>query len=197
MPQHWRNDYSSNIQPQFLRPILRVTFTVFSIIAFGQPTLETQWRIINDAGVFTQEKERLSKMVGTVNVVVFHFQATLLLATTAAFITTDPPEAGILNYTRRGPYICLIASFFLFLGGIIVGCAVQFALTSCTSEWIRDTLMGTRFRVWTMMLLLGYPFMAIAVAASVNIIGQTAPLLAHRSSLTRSFRPTNGGMEFP
>ncbi|KZV62581.1 hypothetical protein PENSPDRAFT_617775 [Peniophora sp. CONT] len=166
MPRHWRTDYADNVRPAYLRPILRGAFTTFCMIAYGHRTLEEQWRVLHETSAFLEEKRRLSSMVQTVNVV-----ATLLLASTATFITTTPPKLGIIDYTRRGPYICLFASFGLLLGGIIVGCIVQFAFSSSTQRWVRDTLMKTRFRIWVLMLLLGYPFISIALAASVNILG--------------------------
>ncbi|KZV67452.1 hypothetical protein PENSPDRAFT_688076 [Peniophora sp. CONT] len=166
MPRHWRNNYSDNVRPKFLRPILRATFLAFCLIAYGQPNLETQWRIMHNSRSFEEEKDRLTKNVGTVNIV-----ATLLLATTATFITTVPPQAGIIDYNRRGPYICLLASFGLLLFGIIVGSAAQFFISSCTQDLVRDTLMSTRFRIWVIMSSLVYPFVAIGAAASANILG--------------------------
>lgn len=37
-------------------------------------------------------------------------QAGLLLATTSVVFTTPPPDPKFLNYTRRGPYLCIHGS---------------------------------------------------------------------------------------
>ena len=65
-------------------------------------------------------------------------QAALLLATTATFITTQPPKMEIIDYTQRGPYICLLTSFALLLFGVIVGSAAQFVISSCTPVLVRN-----------------------------------------------------------
>ncbi|VDC01071.1 unnamed protein product [Peniophora sp. CBMAI 1063] len=161
MPRHWRNDYSNNIRPVFLRSPLRGTFILFCLIAYGQPNLATQWRIIHDTRAFLEEKSRLARNIGTVNIV-----AALLLATTATFVTTQPPRTDIFDYTQ-------------------LGSAAQFVLSSCTQALVLNTLMGTRFRVWVIMSSLVYPFFAIGAAASANIFGLLSSAWTSEDSMVK------------
>ncbi|KAJ7616604.1 hypothetical protein FB45DRAFT_1034922 [Roridomyces roridus] len=46
--------------------------------------------------------------------------ATLLLSTTAVFLTTSPPLPHMFNYSLRMPYVCLLNSFEALMGGVIV-----------------------------------------------------------------------------
>jgi hypothetical protein len=71
-------------------------------------------------------------------------QASLLLSSIVALMTTDPPPSSgpILNYTARGPYICILASFGILLGGIIVGGTAVVVLWSNTLKWTRDVSLS-------------------------------------------------------
>lgn len=60
------------------------------------------------------------------------------MGSTAAFITTTPPLAASLNYNERGPYICLLLSFGLTLGSLIVGSAMMYTLPMCAAKWWRE-----------------------------------------------------------
>ena len=76
-------------------------------------------------------------------------QAGLLLASNAALVTTDPPEAGILNYTIRGPYVCLWTSFGILLGGIIIAATDVYALATCYPEWVVQVRpCATEYYAW-------------------------------------------------
>lgn len=62
-------------------------------------------------------------------------KASLLLATSAVFLTTPPPRESIINYTLRGPYTCVLVSFGLLLGGIIVASVCILVLTVARPYW--------------------------------------------------------------
>jgi hypothetical protein len=63
------------------------------------------------------------------------FEASLLLATSSVFITTAPPRASMVNYTLRGPYICMLASFGLLIGGIIVASVCVLVSSKARPYW--------------------------------------------------------------
>ncbi|KAL1718969.1 hypothetical protein EV715DRAFT_290870 [Schizophyllum commune] len=90
--------------------------------------------------------------------------AGLLLASAATFLTTEPPRDEILNYTRRGPYICLVASFGLLIGGIIVGGACVLVTSKVQAYWSEKVLYADRFHVYCTLIMLSYPFFSIGIA---------------------------------
>ncbi|KIY64498.1 hypothetical protein CYLTODRAFT_401809 [Cylindrobasidium torrendii FP15055 ss-10] len=98
--------------------------------------------------------------------------AGLLLATAAVFITTAPPESSILNYTQRGPYISIIGSFGLLIGGIIVGSAVLLVLTRLQPEWMLDVFCADKFRIFCILIILSYPVISVAIATLLLAFGK-------------------------
>lgn len=56
-------------------------------------------------------------------------QAGFILATAIPFITTSSPKDSGANYNQRGTYICIVASFGLIAGGIIVGSSALIVLS--------------------------------------------------------------------
>lgn len=59
-----------------------------------------------------------------------------MLATTAVFITTVPPKPSVVHYTLRGPYICILGSFGLLIGGIIVASACVLVACKVRPFWL-------------------------------------------------------------
>jgi hypothetical protein len=53
-----------------------------------------------------------------------------------ALITTPPPTPDILDYGQRGAYICLLASFVILLGGIIVGSTDIYVMGTSSPQWV-------------------------------------------------------------
>ena len=150
MRPHWHNSYPS--WPRRLEPCLQVVFTALCFIGIGRPDLTEKWQAVHavdDCG-FREHTQRITGNLSAINIVVStqsvpivtsalrSLQASLLLTSAVAFVTSVPPRTDVLDYTIRGPYICLIASFGVILGGIIVGCTVLFVLNMLTREWTRD-----------------------------------------------------------
>ena len=152
LPPHWRDEFSA---PGWLQPVLKKTFSMLCMIAVGHRTLWNKWKALwSEEEVFMKNKEMISNRIAMTSVVVrradasalelhrrrralTHLtQASLLLASNAALVTTEPPEAGILNYTIRGPYLCLWTSFGILLGGTIVAAANVYVLATCYPEWV-------------------------------------------------------------
>lgn len=156
LPKHWSTEFPS-VTPHFVRHLLELTFTILCMVAFGHTTLEHKWRVTcSSEEVFAKDKELVTNRLVTISVVVCpsnfsrpraalyqpdadprHTQASLLLASTAALVTTEPPETAILNYTIRGPYLCLWFSFGILLGGVIVASADVYVLATCSPAWAR------------------------------------------------------------
>ncbi|KAJ6455044.1 hypothetical protein C8R45DRAFT_752794, partial [Mycena sanguinolenta] len=97
--------------------------------------------------------------------------ATFLLSSIVSLVTTLPPKDAMLNYTLRGPYLCLWASISILLGSIIVASTDVYVLAMCTPELLEQRMMSTRVRVWLVLILLAYPFFAVAVGVSCCILG--------------------------
>ncbi|KAF7289877.1 hypothetical protein MIND_01362100 [Mycena indigotica] len=156
MPSHWRAP--SN-------PVLKVCFQALSLIAFGQVGLEPIWATIKleeegDESIWEEgiriTCDRLNNML---------LVASLLLATSAVFITTTPPRLNIVNYTLRGPYILMLGAFGLLIGGIIVASVAVLTTAKARPYWSEQVLYATRTNVWCTLIVLSYPFFAIGLAA--------------------------------
>ncbi|KAJ6518504.1 hypothetical protein DFH09DRAFT_864230, partial [Mycena vulgaris] len=106
--------------------------------------------------------ERLNNML---------IMASLLLDTSAVFITTSPPRPGMVNYTLRGPYMCFLGSFGLLVGAIIVAAVAFLICSRARPSWVERVMYGTRSHVYCTLVLLSYPFFAIGVATLLLAFG--------------------------
>ncbi|KAH6909481.1 hypothetical protein BKA70DRAFT_1221726 [Coprinopsis sp. MPI-PUGE-AT-0042] len=166
LPPHWNNKFP-NVKSEWLRRLLESTFTVLCMVSFGHTTLDHKWKMTNSSEeAFVKDKELISQRITTVTVV-----ASLLLTSAAALVTTDPPKGSIMNYTARGPYLCLWAAFGILIGGIIVASADVYVLATCYPKWVYEVLMATRGRIWCVLILLAYPFFAVGVGVIVCVMG--------------------------
>ena len=167
LPPHWRGEFSA---PEWCQPVLKKVFSTLCMIAVGNRTLWNKWKALwSEEEVFMKNKELISNRIAMTSVVVRRAptelsapsthgctlthvareQASLLLASNAALVTTDPPEAGILNYTIRGPYVCLWTSFGILLGGIIIAATDVYALATCYPEWVVQVRpRATEYYAW-------------------------------------------------
>jgi len=116
-------------------------------------------------------------------------EATLLLATSAVFLTTQPPRVSIVNFILRGPYICILSAFGLLIGGIITASGTVLVVTKSTPDWSQSVrcnsrsahcllsevgfqvLFGNRARVYSVPIMLSYPFVAIGIATVLLAFG--------------------------
>ena len=53
-------------------------------------------------------------------------------------MTTTPPRGDIIDYTTRGPYVCMWASFGMLLGGVVVASATVYVLATSDQEWVNS-----------------------------------------------------------
>ena len=120
-----------------------------------------------------------------------NIQASLLLSCVVALITTTPPEEALIDYSQRGPYICLWIALGILLGGVVVGSADIYVLSTCCQGWCQrvcfsqssrnhhsqgsahgtQTMMATRARLMSTLIFLAYPFIAIGCATLVCVFG--------------------------
>ncbi|KAJ7038333.1 hypothetical protein C8F04DRAFT_1251809 [Mycena alexandri] len=136
---------------------------------FGQPSLEPIWaaialhRYANDDEIWdngiTDTQNRLGNMIVV---------AGILLASATALASTVPPRPDILNYTVRGPYLCIRGSFGFLVGGIIVGSVVFLILGRARAEHSREVLYTDRFQVWSMG---SYTFFSIGTGTHLLAFG--------------------------
>ncbi|KZV92756.1 hypothetical protein EXIGLDRAFT_768676 [Exidia glandulosa HHB12029] len=134
MPAHWKGEFPA--AHLYVRPLLEGTWKILCLIAWGTPTLELRWASVRaeTEEEHTQYLDGISKRLQTTTLV-----ASLLLASNAALLTTEPPLSGqIVNYTAHGPYICLWVSFGLLLGAVIVGSGIISLMATCTREFSHD-----------------------------------------------------------
>jgi hypothetical protein len=155
IPPHWH-------PPNPVGKFGRLWWTLFNILcvtSFGHAGLQPVWASMKleqegddsvwDYGV-RQTCDRLNNMLlvvrlnnlEKVSIHLIHIQASLLLATSAAFVTTDPPRASIVNYTMRGPYICLLGAFGLLIGGIVVASVAVLVISKIDTRWAEKVCLA-------------------------------------------------------
>ncbi|KAJ7924060.1 hypothetical protein B0H13DRAFT_2230097 [Mycena leptocephala] len=166
-PDHWR---APNPSPPFGR-LRRIVFDLLCIISFGHAGLEPIWAAIKleeegDESVWSSGIDQICDRLNNILLV-----GSLLLATSATFITTTPPRETIVNYTLRGPYICMLGSFGLLIGGIIVASFCVLVSTKARPYWSEQVLYADRFHVYCTLLMLSYPFVSIGGAALLLAFG--------------------------
>ncbi|OBZ71094.1 hypothetical protein A0H81_08774 [Grifola frondosa] len=165
MPSHWNFEFKG--APQLLRFILQSAFQLLCVISLGHADLQRAWiACTTDDKTWTEQKDRLWDRISTITII-----GGLLLGATAAFATTVPPMADILNYTERGPYMCIFCSFGLTFGSLIVGSAILFVMPKCTADWFRTTLMGSRSNICCTLVLIAYPFICMGVSTIIGAFG--------------------------
>lgn len=155
IPLHWTSEFP-NVRSACVRATLKFIFMILCMVAFGHPTLMDRWQMTClGSRAFERNRDVIVSRIKTITVVVrpsplpaaprhadacrawrIRTQASLFLASIAALITTVPPAAGVLDYTKRGPYICLWASFGILLGGIVVASADVYALATSSPVWV-------------------------------------------------------------
>ncbi|KAH8804305.1 hypothetical protein DL96DRAFT_638701 [Flagelloscypha sp. PMI_526] len=145
--------------------VLDLLFKALALMSFGHSDLTHLLTVMmlveeeHDEEGWIAGVDRLSNRLNNVLIT-----GGLLLATTAAFITTTPPKDAMINYTVRGPYLCLLAAFSLLIGGVIVGSASVVVMSKVRPSWVMQVMFAERFHVWGFMLLLAYPFLSIGIA---------------------------------
>ncbi|KAJ7917655.1 hypothetical protein B0H13DRAFT_1608154, partial [Mycena leptocephala] len=170
-PLHWK-------APQLSQPFGRlrqIVFNLLCITSFGHAGLDPIWASIRleeegDEDVWQDGIDQMCDRLNNMLVV-----ASLLLATSSVFITTAPPRASMVNYTLRGPYICMLASFRLLIGGIIVASVCVLVSSKARPYWAEQVLYADRFHVYCTLIMLSYPFFAIRAGALFLAFGTQIP----------------------
>ncbi|KAF7344067.1 hypothetical protein MVEN_01696300 [Mycena venus] len=160
-PLHWH-------KPQPSKPFGRLRQMVFSFLclaSLGLDSLDPIWAAIRleeegDESVWYTGIDHTCDRLNNMLVV-----ASLLLATTAVFITTPPPRVSIVDYTLRGPYICMLVSFGLLIGGIMAASVCVLITRKARPDWSERVLYAGRFHVYCTLVTLSYPFLSIGTAA--------------------------------
>jgi len=206
LPAHWQP-----ISPSARFSRLRnIVFITLCLTAFGDTSMDHVWAIIklegkgDDSGWDEGMREVVCRMEKVLVVVRLKsdlkkfiwltiIEATLLLATSAALITTEAPRATILNYTLRTPYLCLLSSAGLLLGGISVAAGAVQVISKARPEWAErvgvnscsslmlteapfQTLFSNRARVYCMLILVSYPSFSIVVSTFLLLLGMQTHL---------------------
>ncbi|KAH9904643.1 uncharacterized protein BXZ73DRAFT_61875 [Epithele typhae] len=162
IPAHWTATLNSG-EPSFCTS----AFTVLCMLAYGHTTLMHWWTATCSGDeVLARDNEQIISRLTITSVV-----AGLLLSSTAALITTEPPRADLLDYTQRGPYLLLWASFGMTLGGMILSSTNIYALSTYNCVWFRTVIMSTRARVWCTLVLFAYPSFAVGIGAALCVAG--------------------------
>ncbi|KAF7294057.1 hypothetical protein MKEN_01452100 [Mycena kentingensis (nom. inval.)] len=167
LPVHWESPKMNSVHEK----LLAVIFSAFSLTSLGHPDLEHMWAAIKlaetgDAELWTIGVVQMCDRMGNILLV-----AGLLLATSAVFITTSPPRAALVNYTLRGPYICILNSFGFLLGGIIVAAVCYLLISKANPDYVQEVMFRNRRQVWFTLVMMSYPFFSIGLATLFLAIG--------------------------
>ncbi|KAF7325252.1 hypothetical protein MVEN_02640100 [Mycena venus] len=142
----------------------RTIFNVLCIASYGHVGLDPVWASIRleeegDDSVWVEGTRQICDRLNNLLVVLMlvNPKGSLLLATSAAFITTVPPRPTTVDYTLRGPYICLLSAFGLLIGGIIVTAVSFLVLSKARPNWSERVLYSSRFHVYSTLIMLSYP----------------------------------------
>ncbi|KAJ6597585.1 hypothetical protein DFH09DRAFT_904080 [Mycena vulgaris] len=150
-----------------LGALQRTIFNVLCIASYGHVGLDPVWASIRleeegDDSVWVEGTRQLCDRLNNLLVV-----GSLLLATSAAFITTVPPRPTTVDYTLRGPYICILCAFGLLIGGIIVTAVSFLVLSKARPHWSERVLYSSRFHVYSTLIMLSYPIFSIGAATAL------------------------------
>ncbi|KAF9459173.1 hypothetical protein BDZ94DRAFT_1239442 [Collybia nuda] len=166
-PGHWKAPHLS--EP--LGRVQQITFNLLCLTSFGHSSLDSVWAAIcleedGDESLWVEGTRQLYERLNNMLIV-----AGLLLASSAVFVTTVPPRAAMVNYTLRGPYICILGSFALLIGGIIVGSASLLVIGKAQPYWSKEVLYANRFHVYCTLIMLSYPFFSTAMGTLLLAFG--------------------------
>ncbi|KAJ7441401.1 hypothetical protein B0H11DRAFT_2096346 [Mycena galericulata] len=158
LPSHWRRP---SVGASALQ---RTIFSVLCMASFGHAGLAPVWASIKleeegDDSVWVEETRQHCDRLNNLLIV-----GSLLLATSAAFITTVPPRPLMADYTLQGPYILMLSATGMLVGGIIVTAVSFLVLTKARPNWAERVLYGSRFHVWSTLILGSYPIVSIGAA---------------------------------
>ncbi|KAJ6578310.1 hypothetical protein B0H19DRAFT_931632 [Mycena capillaripes] len=150
-PFHWK---ALKLSQPFGR-LKRIIFNLLCITSFGHAGLEPIWAAIRleeegDDSIWSEGINQTCDWLNNMLLV-----ASLLLATSAVFITTTPPRASMVN----------------FIGGIIVASVCVLVSSKARPYWAEQVLYANRFHVYSTLIMLSYPFFSIGAAAVLLAFG--------------------------
>ncbi|KAJ7840062.1 hypothetical protein B0H14DRAFT_2785879, partial [Mycena olivaceomarginata] len=146
-------------------------FNILSVASFGHVGLSPVWASIRlyhegDDSVWVEGTRQLCDRLNN-----FLLVGSLLMATSAAFITTAPPKPEMLDYNIRGPYICMLCACGLFIGSIVVTAVAFLVLSKAGPIWSERVLYSTRFHVYSTLIMLSYPLVSIGSGTALLGVG--------------------------
>ncbi|EJD40578.1 hypothetical protein AURDEDRAFT_127606 [Auricularia subglabra TFB-10046 SS5] len=175
MPSHWRNNFSDleihgRKYGKYVGPPLQILFAALCLVSVGRNSLDQKWKDLNSEDkTYKAHMDRIIYRLTSITTMIG-----LLLASMAALVTTEAPKGKIIDYTMRGPYICLWASFGLLLGAAVVGSTGLFIMSTCTADWTINVLMSSRARLICLLITLAYPFLAVGISTVGCAFGTSA-----------------------
>ncbi|KAJ7910350.1 hypothetical protein B0H13DRAFT_2329471 [Mycena leptocephala] len=100
------------------------------------------------------------------------------LLVVASLLLAPQPSSSRLRATARddklpvrGPYICILSSFGLLVGAIIVTAVALLICTKARPSWTERVMYGSRFHICCTLIMLSYPFFGIGLGAILLAFG--------------------------
>ncbi|KAG0707636.1 hypothetical protein DFH29DRAFT_896660 [Suillus ampliporus] len=159
MPEHWRVPTYDGTMLSYIKIL---AFRTLCVVAITRPSLSVHcWVSKRSDGEWEKHRKMVCDKLNASNVV-----AGLVLATSAVFLTTQPPptEMNLLPYTKVASYIFSILSFVQAMGSMLAGVAVIAVYESCDREWTLEVLTSTRFRLCCTLLIMACPSLSLVVS---------------------------------
>jgi len=151
--------------------IQRLIFKGLCMMSFGRADLNPVYAAIclEHVGDGKAWKERVKQVQDRLNNMLI--VAGLLSAATALFLTTLSPRPEIGNYNIRGPYLCLLFSYAVFIGEIVVGYIALLVVSQATPTWAEKVFFSDRFHVYCSIFMLSWPLIANGIATLLLAFG--------------------------
>jgi len=138
---------------------------VLLLLGMGVGSMQRLTDITESELEWKEFKLALLSRVGNVNVV-----SALILASTAAFLTTTP-GTSIANWSHPVPYIALLGAFCLAYLGVGSGTFLLFVLMDVQSQSLRNLLGNTKIQVGVAMGLMAAPVLFVGASGGIAIVG--------------------------
>lgn len=155
MPDHWDWNFDMGYEP--LTWSWRITVQVLCLTSFGHYDMNEVWKLTLTDALWREHRERLSNRIANIVVLVsgalprrlslpeISLQGGLLLATYAAFVTTNPPVQNVVDYTAPQPYVCLLWALGMTMGGLVAGTTIHFVFMAETPAWYFREVRGRSY----------------------------------------------------
>ncbi|KAG1741548.1 uncharacterized protein EDB91DRAFT_1131092 [Suillus paluster] len=173
------SSYEEHLFPEALRnmPLLMRVLCVFTL---GRPDLEDDWKLLQSDEAFETIRARsCSILVNTITT------ASVLLATSVAFITTGSP-VPFFDYTSPVPYLMLLMSLMLSMIAISTSGLSMIRWQHMDWQLTQEQLKPGGYFVWSYLLSIFTPMLFIGLSFNFLIFAMLVTGFCSQSMVCRT-----------